>query len=196
MTKAPIMTILAVTIYIAGCAHNSAPRIDTGKALEHFHLEGHEHSKTYGSEVPAQTVDLTTYKPMPLLADIKMKSRAMLWLGSDGKTVAVDDQAFTALKVVQVRGLSKGQRVGRFIGDDSMPRRDLVKFLIKSDIVSSNLHVSAEVYLMQETSDSSGYSCRVFVVHPYWTSQKNINHYHYMVRISKNGEIRLAPVKS
>ena len=51
-----------------------------------------------------------------------------------------------------------------------------------------------EVYPMQETSDKDGYASQVYVIDPYWTNQKNVSHYHYTVRISKNGEIYLAPV--
>jgi len=180
--------------------------LDASGALEHIHLD---HDFSYLTElrklggrihdfqqvVKAEAIDPAKCRPVSAVAGFRIEGRPLLWFSPELDRMAVDGKAFTDLKVARAftaqHGPAEGEVIGRFLGGNALPPRSIVKLLIKGDIIQSNRHTTAEVYLMEETSDESGYRCRIVCEDTYFTNCENVDTYPYCVRIGKDGQIRM-----
>jgi hypothetical protein len=69
------------------------------------------------------------------------------------------------------------------------PPREIVAFLIESQVIVTFIHSSAEVRLLSESWDGNAYEARLWARHYYYTSEGNVEDYRFDVEIDGQGKI-------
>jgi len=199
----------AALLMVVGCNKEdadtpSAPNV--AKVLAHIHLDNEDSYLTevrklggkmpdYQETIKAEAVDPKSYNPVSVVADIRIDDRPLLWINPVLDHVVVDKKAFTdlqSIRAVMAKHLdAKGQVIGRFLGGKALSPRQIVTFLLKGDVIRSNAHTTAEVYIMSETSGDIGYCAALACVDTYYTNKKNVDTYRYAIAIDLEGTIRL-----
>lgn len=115
--------------------------------------------------------------------------KPIIWVDNAGKQIIVDKNYFSDLKLVDVTkfpldGSDVVGKVDTTIFTERTPR-DIVAFLIDSQILNTYWHIGADICLTEEQDFGSAYIAHFKASHVYFTNKENVEQYTFGVQVDK-----------
>ncbi|MBI5489372.1 MAG: hypothetical protein HY905_18715 [Deltaproteobacteria bacterium] len=142
---------------------------------------------------PALAVDPAQRQALETANTIRIGDEPLLWWASASGQVFVDARWFSDLVAVDVPRLSAGERqvLGTFKGrgQNVLPPRTLVEFLLRAGVLQTFWHIGAELCLTAETDADGTYRAIFDGAHSYFTSGEHREEYRFAVTVGPDGEL-------
>lgn len=174
-----------------------------GRLSEQFASTGIEVKKVYAGEFKNGYKDLRTvahYNPVGDPSDKEYKlEQSVAWVDEKGARIIVDKKLFSDLNVVDATSIgtknsSEPVGVAMQLPLNEWGGREIVFFLIESQIIETYWHTGATMCLTREENTEDKYVAHFDAMHTYFTNEENVEHYTFSVSINlKTGQIQLGP---
>ena len=207
MTTCPIITgLLATTIALATAAHAGAIKlpqpthsilaltISRGDCPWSGMTDSYEQEQS-NKYVKAVALDGVTNGALPSLAEFD-KPDVLMVRNTAQTNVAVNSRYFSDLRRGDATRLGMGQahRVGVFrdLTFARLKPRDLVMFLVKSQLIETYWHLEAQLKMLREEDRPDAYQAWFHGVHTYFTNDQHDETFAFTVTVDKKtGEMTL-----
>jgi hypothetical protein len=157
-------------------------------------------TSTAEEESAARTVRATAlpaegYAPLASLARFDAGGPMLLGRSEGRREVAVNAALFSALaRADATRPQKEPIPIGRYADTDfrRMKPRELVEFLLVSQVVITYWHLESELCLVEESDDGTWYAASLRGSHVYFTNQRHEEGISFLIRIGlKTGQMIL-----
>ncbi len=203
------MRIIGIGLFVAtlGCnGSKKEPDVKKGEPIETLKIDRSgsyfERIRATSGELRdwqklfrAEAIDPQKHVAVEKTAKYRIQDRPLFWFVSDFSAVVVDRRYFSDLQAGDATRLGAQQKVtlGKFLDLSlGLSPREVVKFLLESEIIRTYVHIEAEVRLVKETDDGKVYASSWEGAHVYYTNEKNVDEYKFQITIDKKtGEIVL-----
>ena len=178
-----------------------------GQCLDRLKISRHDNpwwdlpERTWQEEanikVAAVEINKGTYEVIPHLAAYSVNSEMLLGKDKVKKRVVINSRYFSTLAKVDATRLPAGtvQSVGKYLDTSfqMLSPRQIVRFLLEAQIITTYWHLESELCLTSETSGTDAYVSKFTGVHRYCTNQCQTDALAFTVRIDRHtGEISVA----
>jgi hypothetical protein len=126
-----------------------------------------------------------------VVSQFQISGHPLLYFTEDRKAVVVDKRYFSDLAAIDVPGLPKGERkvVGTATAEAraAMKGREILEFLVKTDVLRIYWHVEGEACLLTEDSSAGAYKAEIEGSHIYFTNHRNQKQFALTFEIAADG---------
>lgn len=142
------------------------------------------------NQLKARSIDQAKFTPYQPLQDLTLDGQPIAWQTSNG--TVVDNEIFSDLQFVDVIGFAGdltptptviGQITETDLKDDEW--RTVVKFLLKSHVIRTYVHLESDVCLDQESNETKIYTAHFSGVHRYCTNDCYEDPYEFTLAVDK-----------
>ncbi|MBP1711763.1 MAG: hypothetical protein H6Q49_1965 [Deltaproteobacteria bacterium] len=147
--------------------------------------------------IPAVEFNKGTCEVFPHLSVYQINSESLLGKDKVGKKIVINSRYFSALEKVDATRIPSGtvKPVGRFLDTSflSLSPRQLVRFLLDAQIITTYWHLESELCMTGEKDEKDGYTAVFTGVHRYCTNRCETERLNFAVRIDRvTGEISVS----
>lgn len=118
----------------------------------------------------------TGYETIPTIADITVQGRLLLAHGRARRRIVANQDYFSDLARPDATTIESGQRISIGIyRERSLDNQNLVRFLLKSELIRTYIHVESELCLKESKTTGSEYRAFITGEHIYFTNRRNVS---------------------
>jgi len=147
--------------------------------------------------IPAAQIDKETCDVFKHLSAYQINSESLLGKDKLRKKIVINSRYFSALEKADATRIPADsvKTVGKFLDTSflSLSPRQLVRFLLDAQIITTYWHLESELCMTGEKDEKDGYTAVFTGVHRYCTNRCETQRLNFTIRINRHtGEISVA----
>jgi hypothetical protein len=142
----------------------------------------------------AEFIDPDTFVPAKSVERFEIGETPLLWFTPNAGEAVVNAAVLSDLTAADPLSMGSGDRavigVLNELGQGKIVGRELLEFLMQSQMILSYVHIGSEVCLESEQHPEAGaYKARVSGVHTFFTNQENREEFAFEFELTGSGEL-------